>query len=74
MEDQSMYKKGCVYLRSGGEKDLEVGAKREVGMDSESTEELVQSSLSLLQECLTHVVEIFAHLFARQRLEKGENE
>ena len=56
------------YLRSGGEKGFEVGAEGEVGMDCESSQELVQSSLPLLQKSLTHVVKIPGHLFAWQRL------
>lgn len=37
-------------------------------MGRQSSQELVESSLSLLQECLTHVVKIPGHLFAREWL------
>ena len=58
----------CIHLGSGCEKGLEVDAEGEVGMDCESSQELVQSSLPLLQKRLTHVVKIPAHLFAWQWL------
>ena len=40
-------------------------------MYCESPEELAESPLSLLQECLTHMIEIPSHLFPWERLWVG---